>query len=147
ELTSRDDMYLVAGSANTARLYACANIATKVHNVRADRQTPGFMRAPPEFPYLFALESAMDELSYALDLDPIELRRINDTQTDPVDKLPFSSRHLMPCYDLAAETFGWSRRNPKPGSMRDGEWLVGYGCATAYYPANIGAAQARVTLF
>lgn len=147
ELTSRDDMYAVAGSSNTARLYACPNIATKVHNVRADRQTPGFMRAPPEFPYLFAYESAMDELSYALGMDPIQLRRVNDTPTDPVDKLPFSSRSLMPCYDLAAQTFGWSRRDPRPKSMRDGDWLVGYGCATAYYPANIGAAQARITLF
>jgi len=147
ELTSRDDMYLVAGSANTARLYACPNISTRVHNVRADRQTPGFMRAPPEFPYLFALESAMDELSYALAMDPIELRRVNDTQTDPIDKLPFSSRSLMPCYDAAAQAFGWSRRDPAPKAMRDGDWLIGYGCATAYYPANIGAAQARVTLF
>jgi xanthine dehydrogenase YagR molybdenum-binding subunit len=147
ELTSRDDMYLVAGSANTARLYACPNIVTKVHNVRADRQTPGFMRAPPEFPYMYALESAMDELSYALGVDPIALRRINDTRTDPIETLPFSSRHLMECYDLAAQTFDWSRRDPRPKAMRDGDWLVGYGCATAYYPANIGAAQARVTLF
>ena len=60
---------------------------------------------------MFALESAMDELSYALDMDPIELRRVNDTQTDPVSGLPFSSRLLMPCFDQAAEKFGWRQRN------------------------------------
>ncbi len=72
------------------------------------------MRAPPETPYLFALESAMDELSYALDLDPIELRRRNDTQTDNIKGVPFSSRALMPCFDAAAEAFGWHRRARQP---------------------------------
>ncbi len=70
--------------------------------VHADRNTPGFMRAPAETPYMFALESAMDELAHALRMDPVELRRVNDTQTDPVNGLPFSSRSLMPCFDAAA---------------------------------------------
>ena len=104
------------------------------------------MRAPPETPYMFALESAMDELSYALKLDPIELRRINDTQTDPVEGLPFSSRSLMQCFDQAAVRFGWAKRNPQPASMREDEWLVGYGCASACYPSNVGPAAVRVAL-
>ena len=94
------------------------------------------MRAPPETPYMFALESGMDELAYALNMDPIELRRVNDTQTDPVERPPFSSRSLMACFDQAAARFGWSRRNPRPGSMRDGDWLIGWGCATATYPVQ-----------
>ena len=130
EVTSRPSGYNVAGVETTARMYACPNIATEVHVVHADRNTPGFMRAPPETPYMFALESAMDELAYALNMDPIELRRVNDTQTDPVDGKPFSSRSLMACFDQAADAFGWSRRNPQPGSMRDGDWLIGWGCAT-----------------
>ncbi len=146
EITSRPSDYSVAGSETTARMYACPNIATEVHIVHADRNTPGFMRAPAETPYMFGLECAMDELAYELGMDPIELRRVNDTQTDPVSGLPFSSRLLMPCYDQAAEKFGWKTRNPKPGSMRDGDWLVGYGCATACYPTNIGPAAARVSL-
>ena len=70
---------MVAGTDATTRLYACPNVATDVHIVNADRNTPGFMRSPPEVPYLFALESAMDELAVALEMDPVELRRINDT--------------------------------------------------------------------
>jgi xanthine dehydrogenase YagR molybdenum-binding subunit len=93
-----------------------------------------------------ALESAMDELAYALKMDPIELRRINDTQTDPVEGIPFSSRSLMACFDQAAARFGWSQRNAQPGSMRDGDWLVGFGCATACYPSNLGPAAARVSV-
>ena len=146
EVTSRPSGYNVAGGDATARMYACPNIATSVRIVHADRATPGFMRAPPETPYMFGLESAMDELAYALGLDPIELRRINDTAVDPVEGRPFSSRSLMRCFDEAAGRFGWHRRNPKPASMRDGDWLVGYGCATACYPSNIGPAAAHIAV-
>jgi xanthine dehydrogenase YagR molybdenum-binding subunit len=146
EVTSRPSPYNVAGVETTARMYACPNIHTAVSVVHADRNTPGFMRAPPETPYMFALESAMDELANELRMDPIELRRINDTQTDPVEGIPFSSRSLMKCYDQAAAQFGWHRRNAQPGATRDGEWLVGYGCATACYPSNLGPAAARVAI-
>ncbi len=146
EVTSRPSTYNVGGGDTTARMYACPNIATRVNIVHADRNTPGFMRAPPDTPYMFALESAMDELAYALAMDPIELRRVNDTQVDPVDGRPFSSRSLMKCFDAAAEKFGWSRRNPRPGSMTDGDWRIGWGCATACYPSNIGPAAARLSL-
>jgi xanthine dehydrogenase YagR molybdenum-binding subunit len=146
EVTSRPSDYNVSGTETTARMYACPNIETKVNVVHADRNTPGFMRAPPDTPYMFALESAMDELAYALKMDPVELRRVNDTQTDPVDGKPYSSRSLMQCFDQAAKAFGWSRRDPRPGAMRDGDWLVGWGCATSTYPSNIGPAAARLTL-
>lgn len=146
ELTSRPSGYNVAGVDTTARMYACPNIATAVNVVHADRNTPGFQRAPAETPYMFGLESAMDELAYALAMDPIELRRVNDTQIDPVSGLKFSSRSLMSCFDQAAERFGWKTRDPRPGSMRDGDWLVGYGCATACYPTNIGPGAARLSL-
>jgi xanthine dehydrogenase YagR molybdenum-binding subunit len=146
EVTSRPSGYNVAGTESTARMYACPNVATRVNVLHADRQTPGFMRAPPDTPYMFALESAMDELAYALGMDPIELRRVNDTEVDPIDGKPFSSRSLMACFDQAAEAFGWARRTPKPKSMRDGDWLVGWGCATACYPTNMGPAAARLSL-
>jgi xanthine dehydrogenase YagR molybdenum-binding subunit len=146
EVTSRPSKYKVGGTDATSRMYACPNIRTAVNIVHADRNTPGYMRAPPETPYMFALESAMDELAHEIGLDPIELRRRNDTQTDPVTGLPFSSRSLMACYDAAAQAFGWNRRAAKPKSMQQGEWLVGFGCATACYPSNSGPAAARVAM-
>ena len=146
EVSSRPSKYSVSGVESTARMYACPNVATKVNVVHADRSTPGFMRAPPDTPYMFALESGMDELAYALRMDPVELRRINDTQADPIDGKPFSSRSLMKCYDQAADRFGWRRRDPRPGSMHDGDWSIGWGCATATYPSNIAAAAARLSL-
>ena len=52
----------------------------------------------------------------------------------------------MQCYDEAGGTFGWKRRDPRPGSMRDGDWLIGWGCATAVYPTHVATATARVRL-
>ena len=105
EVTSRPDAYKVAGTDASTRLYACPNIASAVTLVHADRNTPGFMRSPPEIPYFFALESAMDELAAALRMDPIELRRVNDTVREPIKGLPYTSRALMPCFDAAAREF------------------------------------------
>ena len=147
EITSRADPYAVAGTDASTRMYACPNVASNVTIVRADRATPGFMRAPAETPYFFALESAMDELAVALDMDPIELRRVNDTQTEPIKGLPYTSRALMTCFDQAAEAFGWKARDPTPGSKRDGDWLIGWGCAASAYPTQMAAATARIRVF
>ncbi len=146
EVSSRPDDYSVSGTDSSTRLYACPNVESRVQIVHADRNTPGFMRAPPETPYLFALESAMDELAYALHLDPVQLRLLNDTPHEPIKGLPYTSRHLRECFETAAERFGWAMRNPAPRSMRDGEWLVGWGTATALYPTQVAAASVRVCL-
>jgi xanthine dehydrogenase YagR molybdenum-binding subunit len=146
EVSSRPDPYVVAGVEDSVRLYAFGAVQTKVNVVHADRNTPGFMRSPPVVPYIYALESAVDELASALDIDPVAFRRINDTVVDPIEGKPYSSRSLMKCYDQAADAFGWKQRDPRPGSMREGDWLVGWGCATAFYPTHVGAATARVRL-
>jgi xanthine dehydrogenase YagR molybdenum-binding subunit len=143
EVTSRLDPYVVAGVTDSARLYHYGAVKTHVTLVHADRNTPGFMRSPPVVPYIYALECAMDELAVKLDMDPIELRRRNDSDVDSMGK-PWSTRSLMRCYDEASEAFGWRNRDPRPGSMRDGDWLIGYGCASAVYPTHIGATAARV---
>ena len=102
EISSRPDPYCVAGVEDSAQLYAYGAITTKVNIVHADRGTPGFMRSPPVVPYIYALESAMDEMAIKLGIDPVEFRRINDTDKSPVDGKPYSSRSLMTCYDQAA---------------------------------------------
>jgi xanthine dehydrogenase YagR molybdenum-binding subunit len=143
EVTSRPDDYSVAGVEDSARMYDFGAVKTGVTLVHADRNTPGFMRSPPVVPYIYALESALDELAIELKMDPIELRRVNDSTKDATGK-EWSSRSLMRCYDEAAQAFGWSKRSAEPGSMRDGDWLIGWGCASAFYPTHIGAATARV---
>jgi xanthine dehydrogenase YagR molybdenum-binding subunit len=146
EVTSRPDNYVVGGTGSTARLYGYGAVETKVSLVKADRNTPSYMRSPPETPYVYALENAMDEMAIALDMDPVEFRRVNDTMNEPIEGKPFSSRSLMECYDQAAAAFGWNERTREVGSMRDGDWLVGMGCATALYPTNVAPCTARVSL-
>jgi xanthine dehydrogenase YagR molybdenum-binding subunit len=144
EVTSRPDSYNVAGVEDSARLYGYGSAKTAVTMVHADRNTPGFMRSPPVVPYIYALESAMDEMAEKLGMDPVEFRRVNDSMQDVTGK-QWSSRSLMKCYEEAAKAFGWSKRGAK-ASMRDGDWLIGYGCASAVYPTHIGASAARVQL-
>ncbi len=144
--TSRFDDFAMQGTDVTASIYKWGSVATTESLVRVDRNTPGPMRAPPEVPYLFALESAVDELAEKLSMDPIELRRRNDTQVDLMSGKPFTPRALMDCFDAGAKAFGWAERKPKPASMRDGDWLAGYGCASAVRPVKRGAATMRVAL-
>jgi len=131
----------------TRTLYECANVETNHHLVRLNVGTPTFMRAPGEASGTFALESAIDELAYALDMDPIALRLKNYADADPESGKPWSSKSLEACYALGAERFDWSRRNPKPRSMREGDWLVGMGMATATYPARRAPASAEVCIY
>jgi len=127
-------------------LYACPNVKTLAKITRLDLQTPLWMRAPGMVSGAFALESALDELSYKLKIDPVQLRLLNYADTDPESGKPFSSKELRECYKQGAERFGWSKRNPEPRSMRDGRWLVGWGMATGTWPAGQSPASARVTL-
>lgn len=146
ELCSRADGYASGATVQTAEMYAAPAIATRVNIVRADRTTPGFMRGPGEMPYMFALETAMDELAHRLDIDPIELRRRNEPERSPVDGRRFTSRSLLRCFDAAGDRFEWSRRNKTPATVRDGDWQVGYGCAAAIFPCFNYGGSATVTL-
>lgn len=108
--------------------------------------TPTFMRAPGEAPGTFALESAMDEMAYELKIDPLKFRSLNHTAVDPLKKHPFSSEYLLECYRMGAEKFGWSNRKMQPRQTRDGKNLIGYGMATATYPAYRSSATARIQM-
>jgi len=128
-------------------MYACANVLTRYRLVAMNVNTPTHMRAPGVASGVFALECAMDELSLALAMDPLELRLRNYAERDPKDDRPWSSKELRACYHAGAERFGWSARSTVPGSMRDGARLIGYGMATAVYPAFRSGASAEATVF
>ena len=130
----------------TRAIYASPNIRGVNPVVLLNVPSPTYMRAPGESPGMFAIESAMDELAYALNVDPIQLRLVNHADSDPVTGQPWSSKSLKQCYAEAAERFGWSRRNPQPRSMRDGRLLIGMGMASATYPAHRTPCSARATM-
>jgi xanthine dehydrogenase YagR molybdenum-binding subunit len=144
--TSVYDEYVEPFSKATHMMYATENFRASQRLVPLNLGTPTYMRAPGETSGMFALESALDELAYKLNIDPIQLRLVNHADIDPDEKLPWSTKLLKESYKLGAERFGWSRRKPTPGSMRDGRFLVGMGMATAVYPVNHFPASARVRI-
>ena len=130
----------------TRAAYAAPAITLKVEVARMNMLANTFMRGPGEAAGTFALESAIDELAVAMQVDPIELRLRNEPDKDPTSGLPFSSRHIAEAWRQGAERFGWSDR-PATRSRREGEWLVGVGCAMGTYPyIRMPGAEARITL-
>ncbi|WP_319422658.1 xanthine dehydrogenase family protein molybdopterin-binding subunit [Pleurocapsa sp. FMAR1] len=127
-------------------LHACPNVQTKYRLAKLDISTPTFMRAPGEAQGVYALESALDELSYELGIDPLELRQINYAEQDPESNLPWSSKALRECYKQGAEAMGWSQRNPQPRSMSENGILIGYGMATGTYPMIRREATAKARI-
>jgi xanthine dehydrogenase YagR molybdenum-binding subunit len=127
-------------------MYATGTLKTDQQVVDMDMLANSFMRAPGESVGTFALESAIDELALELDLDPIELRIRNEPDQDPSSGLPFSGRHLVDAWRAGAKAFGWEQRTA-PGTRREGEWLIGTGCASATYPyQRFPGGGARLTL-
>ncbi len=117
----------------TKLLYAGANRLTSMRLAVLDLPEGNAMRAPGEAPGLMALEVAMDEMAEKLGMDPVQFRIVNDTQVDPEKpSRKFSQRQLVECLRMGADKFGWSRRNAKPRSVRDGRWLVGMGVASGF---------------
>src|SRR5215203_3740776 len=112
--TSAFEEFSDATTMFTRQIYACPNVSAPLRLVETDLPTPTWMRAPGAVSGMFALECAMDELAYALKMDPLELRLVNYAEIDPDSGKPFSSKALRECYRLGAEKFGWSRRSFEP---------------------------------
>jgi xanthine dehydrogenase YagR molybdenum-binding subunit len=144
--TSVMEDFLEPSADQTRMLYASEACETSHKRVDMNLGVATFQRAPGEATGTAALETALDELAVKLNMDPVQLRLINYAERDLGSDKPWSSKHLRECYTQAAERFGWSKRNPQPGAIREGNKLIGWGMATATYPANRSAAQAVVRI-
>jgi xanthine dehydrogenase YagR molybdenum-binding subunit len=127
-------------------MYATPNFSSRHSVVPVNTVTPGALRAPGENPSAFGIECAIDELAYEVGLDPLEIRLLNYAETDQHAGKPWSTRQLREAYAAGAEAFGWSKRSPKPRSMRDGRQLIGWGVAAGTYPVRRTAGQALVRI-
>ncbi|QAY79431.1 aldehyde oxidoreductase molybdenum-binding subunit PaoC [Sphingosinicella sp. BN140058] len=131
----------------TKLLYAGANRLIAMRLAEMDLPEGNAMRAPGEAPGMMALEVAIDEVAEKIGMDPVEFRILNDTQVDPENpNRRFSQRQLVECLRQGADRFGWRRRNPKPGSVRDGRWLVGMGVGAGFRNNLLMKSAARVRL-
>ncbi len=116
-------------------LYACPNVGTSYKILPLDVSTPIWMRGPGEVTGAFALETALDELSYLLKMDPLELRIRNYAEKNPSNDLPWSSNFLKDCYVRASKKFGWENRRSEPGTLKEGDWYIGHGMAIGAWSA------------
>jgi xanthine dehydrogenase YagR molybdenum-binding subunit len=146
EHTSIMEDFLEPSADQTRMLYASGACETSHKLVDMNLGVATFTRAPGEATGTAALETAMDELAIALKMDPVQLRLANYAEKDLGSDKPWSSKHLRECYEQAAERFGWAKRNSEPRSTREGNKLIGWGMATATYPANRSAAMAMVKI-
>jgi xanthine dehydrogenase YagR molybdenum-binding subunit len=144
--TSRFEDYQEPTVVWTGALYHCGDSAVSAKLTQVDLFSPCDMRAPGGAVALYAIESAMDELSYAAGIDPLELRLRNYSEIDQNEDKPYTSKALKDCYYQGAARFGWSKRKPEPRSMREGRELVGYGMATGIWEAFRVPSSARAVL-
>ncbi|MFD2287532.1 molybdopterin-dependent oxidoreductase [Pedobacter petrophilus] len=132
------------GVVNMAKfMYQCDNVNTQYTVVPVDLGVPIWMRGPGEATGAFALESAIDEMAHALDMDPLEFRIKNDPEKDQQRDKPFSDKNIKEAYRVGAQKIGWSERKNKPGSLVDGQWKMGYGVSIGVFNANRGRASVK----
>jgi xanthine dehydrogenase YagR molybdenum-binding subunit len=145
-LTSQYEQFTERILHPTKSMYQSPNLNATYRLVGLDLSTPCWARGPGETTGSFALESAMDELAYALKMDPLALRRANFADVDPETGKPWSSNYLRDCYEQGATAFGWNKRNPQPRSTRNGDMLVGMGMSAGIYKSDRATASARARL-
>jgi xanthine dehydrogenase YagR molybdenum-binding subunit len=131
---------------STALQYSVPNLRVTHATSRRNVGSPTSMRGPGRVPGLYATESALNELAFQLKFDPVQLRILNEPKIDEGKNMPFSSRHLVECFQLGAEKFGWSKRDPSVGSMKRDGLTLGWGMAGASWIATRFAADANVEL-
>ncbi len=144
--TSRYEEFTESTLQQTRMMYTCPSVTTRYRILALDVSTPIWMRGPGEATGAFALESALDELAHQLNLDPLDFRLRNHTDADPEKERPWSTKYLKECFAAGAERIGWSKRRMQPGSLRDGDWLIGYGMGVGTFGAHRGTARAEARL-
>ncbi|MEU9335976.1 xanthine dehydrogenase family protein molybdopterin-binding subunit [Streptomyces sp. NPDC048290] len=144
--TSVHTDYTERAPMTTPDVYAVDSVLIGARITKVNKGSPASMRTPGDLAGQFALESAIDELAYATNSDPVELRRRHFANADLSNGEPWTSNGLPRCYDLGVREFGWERRDPRPGSMRDGDELIGYGMAGGCRHDGYDPARARIEL-
>src|SRR5207247_5061042 len=126
--------------------YSCPDARVTFGRAKRNIGATADMRGPGRVTGLYATESAMTELADQLKIDPVQLRIINEPKIDESLGIPFSSRHLLECFELGAEKFGWSKRKPEVGSMKRDGLILGWGMAGCTWVAARFPAEASVEL-
>ncbi len=132
--------FLLAGS------YRTPHVRMAGYSVYTNQVPTGFYRAPGEVQTLFAVESHMDMMAEALQLDPVDFRLRNSLKEgDPKPTgEPLRSPRGIEVLERAAEISRW--RKYKPGRLKSRpDVLTGRGIAFGY--RHIGTGESSAELF
>lgn len=140
-----DDYHEDCGE-STSFHYSVPNLRVAFGRASRNVGAPTSMRGPGAVPGMYATESALNELAAQLKIDPVQLRVLNEPKIDEAKGIPFSSRHLLECFQLGAEKFGWSKRTADVGSMKRDGLTLGWGMAGCTWVAARFPAEASVQL-
>ncbi len=128
-------------------IYRIPNLKTEGALVPLNLSTPTWMRGPGDCTGDFAIESAIDELSYVLGMDPVALRLKNTARDKhPDNGLPWSTNYMNECMETGARMIGWEHRPAKPGQLAEGDWYTGYGMGVGAWNAGRGNASAGIVM-
>ncbi|HTZ53977.1 MAG TPA: xanthine dehydrogenase family protein molybdopterin-binding subunit [Candidatus Acidoferrum sp.] len=130
----------------TPYFYSVPNLRITSGLAQRNVGAPTSMRGPGAVPGLYATESALDELAVLLNMDPLALRLRNAPTRDEGRGVPFTSCHIVECYELGAKNFGWDRRSAAVGSMQRDGMILGWGVAGCSWIAERFACEVRVEL-
>ena len=128
-------------------VYDFANLRTESAVVPLNLSVPTWMRGPGDCTGDFAVESAVDELSYKLNQDPVELRLKNlALKTDPDSGKPWSTHYIDECIKIGAEKIQWANRKATPGTLSEGDWKIGYGMSVGMWNSGRSNASAGIQM-
>lgn len=105
-------------------IYEVPNVKVQFTAVSTNAGGARALRAPGHPQASFLMESVLDELACALDLDPLEVRKLNTGSGVRRQEL-----------DHGAQLIGWSRRSKGKGT---GRFRRGIGCATSTWGGGGG---------
>src|SRR5262245_14331009 len=140
-----DDYHEDCGE-STSFLYSVPNLRVAFGRARRNVGSPTSMRGPGAVPGVYATESALNERAWELKMDPVKLRVLNEPKMNEALRIPFSSRHILECFELGSEKFGWSKRTREVGSMKRDGLTLGWGMAGCTWFAARFPADATVQL-
>ncbi|MFT6832672.1 MAG: xanthine dehydrogenase YagR molybdenum-binding subunit [Planctomycetota bacterium] len=121
---------------NAPYRYDVESVSSKIVAVKTATDSNRAMRAPGHPQAAFGMESAVDEVAYALKMDPVEIRKLN---------LPSKVHHRQ--LDAVAEAIGWNEHpNRTQHGVPENGIAVGIGFGVAGWGPGGRASQCDVTV-
>jgi CO/xanthine dehydrogenase Mo-binding subunit len=132
------------GGVSGIELYDCEHTESTLFPMYTNRTTSANFRGPTDPQGYYPIQSHMDDIAYALKMDPLDF--VLKNMTKPNARVQFTNYTLDECLRRGAEIFEWKKRwKPTPGSD-PGPIKRGAGVAFMSFRAGVGSSSAVITV-